>query len=90
MRDNKYHIADGQLIKTSNGQPVPDEEPVFILRARDALAITTLEVYKQLAEEDGTVPEEHINGVQEKIDAFRQFRVQYYDRIKAPGITRGA
>jgi hypothetical protein len=43
--NDMFHIEGELLIKTSNGEPVPEDEPLFILRARDAAAVPTLHDY---------------------------------------------
>ena len=42
-----FHIDGDELIKTSNGQPVPEDEPLFILRGRDLLAVTAIIAYRE-------------------------------------------
>lgn len=44
-----FHVDDeGRLVKTSNNQPVPEDEPVFILRGRDNLSVPTLIHYHKM------------------------------------------
>jgi hypothetical protein len=52
--NDMFHIEGEQLIKTSNGEPVPEDEPVFVLRARDAAALPTLQDYVKHCIELGT------------------------------------
>lgn len=42
------------LINTPD-DPIPDNEPVFLIRARDELAVTTVRIYAALARERGLV-----------------------------------
>lgn len=86
--NSHFHIDDEQIIKTSNGQPIPPEEPVFIFRGRDKLAVEALLHYVHVAKDDGC-NEEFLASLGATIDEFRQFRIQYHDRMKQPGITRG-
>lgn len=52
--DSKYSIAldddDGRpvIIKTQTGIPIPDDEPVFVLRGKDGLVPPTLQHYATL------------------------------------------
>ena len=40
--DSKFHIEGDQIVKTSNGDPIPEDEPLFLIRARDYLALPLL------------------------------------------------
>jgi hypothetical protein len=42
-----------QIVKRSNGEVIPYDEPIFILRGRDHLAIDLLEQYYALCNDDG-------------------------------------
>jgi hypothetical protein len=44
-----------------------EEEPVFILRAQDRLAVPAIEMYRALADSHGTAV---ANGIQLQIDTF--------------------
>lgn len=88
MKNSRFHIENNQLIKTSNGQPVPDDEPTFILRGRDHLAIATLRRYTVLAIEDDC-NNEFIDSICKVIQEFEKFSEQASDKMKQPGITRG-
>lgn len=51
----KYgYIAPGDL---TNGSDIPPEEPVFLLRAQDALAVQTLAAYFDLTQDAGCTDE---------------------------------
>jgi hypothetical protein len=42
-----FHIDGERLVKTSNNEPVPDDEPLFILRGRDVVALPGLLGYRE-------------------------------------------
>lgn len=86
--DPKYHIEDGRIIKTTNGEPIPEDEPLILFRARDRLALPALKAYKALCEADGCDPYQ-LEGIQNRIDAFEQFSLKRPARMKQPGCTRG-
>lgn len=96
--DPKFHIEidltrpgdedQVSIVKTSNGEPIPDDEPLILFRARDRNALATLEFYRDLCRADGC-NDFHDAGIQNRIEAFRQFRIDQPERIKQPGITRG-
>ncbi len=86
--NDRFSIHNEELIKTSNGQAIPPEEPIFILRGRDRLAAQTLVQYRMLCEMDGC-NQEHLDDIHKAILEFEQFSRQYYDRMKQPNITKG-
>jgi hypothetical protein len=60
----------GKYGKISVGK-LGEDEPVFILRARDKLALPALEMYKALASShDAKV----VGSLQQEIDAFRRWK----------------
>jgi hypothetical protein len=83
-----FHIEGEQIIKTSNGEAIPEDEPLFLLRGRDRLAATLLSVYWDLAEEDGC-NQWFLDKVKEAMDKFQNFAIEHHDRMKQPGITMG-
>lgn len=86
--DSKFHIDGEQIIKTSNGDSIPTDEPLFLLRGRDRLALPLLRLYEVLSEVDGC-NDYHMNGLRTRIGDFAQFRRDNRERMKQPGITRG-
>lgn len=85
MNDMKFRFG---LIKRSNEDPVPDDEPIFILRARDHLAVQALEYYYLISRKDGCT-DYHLEGLRQQIALFRDFAEDHKDRMKQPGVTRG-
>ncbi len=75
-------------IVNAKGEPVPDDEPMFLIRGRDHLAIDALKRYRELAEADDCT-EFHLRGIAERIAAFEKFAVDHPERMKQPGCTRG-
>jgi len=84
-QDLKFRFG---LIKISNGEAVPEDEPVFILRARDSLAIDTLQHYSNISNDDHCT-DYHLSGMARVIRAFMAFKRDHPERMKQPGITRG-
>lgn len=71
MHDRKYKIEGGRLVKRSNGVPVPEDEPLFILRAKDRNALPALVAYSALC-----VSLEHKEEVTKSVNDFVRFRNQ--------------
>jgi hypothetical protein len=93
--DPKFHIETNEageqsiaIVKTSNGEPIPDDEPLILFRARDRLALETVWYYRRLCEADGCT-EFQLAGMNDRIAAFEQFAKEHPERMKQPGITRG-
>ena len=76
------------LMKLSNGETIPEEEPVFFLRGRDKLALELLELYFDMSAEDGCTSYQ-LSGIRAAIDRFIAFKNTHADRMKQPGCTRG-
>lgn len=49
---------------------IADDEPVFVVRAQDALAPALLEHYASMCEQAGS-PERHVRGVVSAAEGFR-------------------
>jgi hypothetical protein len=96
--DPKYHIEvrstvgsivhNVHIVKSSNGQAIPPDEPVMLFRARDALAYRVLAYYRDLCIEDGCTTH-HVDAIRNRIQAFMDFSRKHPERMKQPGVTRG-
>ena len=45
INSGKYKIENGSIVNMFTGQPIPEGEPVFIIRGQDANAVDTLREY---------------------------------------------
>lgn len=87
--DGKFRIVGGEIVKTSSGEVLPHDEPLWLVRARDYLALPAIEYYTEMSRADGCT-DFHIECLRTLSEAFRGFAVAHPDRVKQPGITRGA
>lgn len=79
-QEPKYDVnADGRIFNRATGQVIPDDEPVFIFRARDRHAIKALKYYANVCTDD-----DHVAVVERRVDDFRAFRKMHPDRMKEP------
>lgn len=85
MNDGKFRLG---LVKISNGEAVPEDEPVFILRARDRNAVDLLAVYRELCAQD-KCNDYQMTGIEGAIARFMDFAERHPEKMKQPGITRG-
>lgn len=53
MHEQRFTIHKGRLCTRTDLRPVPENEPIFILRANDIHAITILSVYQDLVDFPG-------------------------------------
>ena len=79
-QEPKY-IINGPVVNRQSGHAIPDDEPVFLLRARDILALSVLEHYLEVAEH---CDQEHLDAIQKRIDQFEAFANKHPDRMKEP------
>lgn len=78
-QDPKFDIEDGRIINAASGKPIPENEPIFILRAKDIHAIKTLEFYLQQCAND-----HHRDVVTERIGHFESFAQCEAAQLKEP------
>lgn len=81
MNDAKYDVSDGRFVNRRSGNPIPEDEPVFILRARDNHAIAAMSYYVECCQDDL-----HRCDVESVINTFRAWRDANPDKTKEPGI----
>lgn len=80
-QESKYTCSqrDGRLVNRSTGKPIPDDEPVFVLRAQDIHALPLLHAYLSMVAEP-----DQANAVARRIAAFQDFALAHADRMKEP------
>lgn len=82
-QEPKYTVGErGRLVNRISGKPIPDEEPVFILRAQDKLAMQVLQQYHRLVSDTG----QHAGSIEERILAFSAFADAFPERMKYPNV----
>lgn len=78
--DGKYgHVTFEHAPHT----PIPDDEPVFILRAQDEVAPDAVEDYAYTSRDRGS-PESHVNAVLAAAADMRAWQLNNSDRVKVP------
>ena len=78
-QEPKYGIRDGQIVNLSSGAPIPDDEPIFIFRAKDRLAVRILTAYFSAIEDS-----EHARAVAGRLEDFKRFAREHPERMKDP------
>jgi len=79
MYERKYTIEDNQLVKKDNQVPVPNDEPVFILRAKDRKALPALLAYLMILDRL-----DQRESVTLCINDFRKFQEENPDKMHEP------
>lgn len=87
--DGKYHITNDEIVNTSTGAVIPEDEPLFLFRARDILALGILVTYGERCLINGCTNKQ-IEGVAREIKKFQNFIKQHHERMKQPGKKDGA
>jgi hypothetical protein len=78
-QEPKYGISDGQIVNRLSGAPIPDDEPIFIIRAKDRLAVRILTAYFSAIENP-----EHARAVAARLEDFKRFAREHPERMKDP------
>ena len=83
-QEPKYGIRDGRIINRHTGEPIPDDEPIFVFRAKDRLAVRILTAYFSAIEDP-----EHARAMAVRLEDFKRFAREHPERMKDPD-TRSA
>lgn len=79
-QETKYTFgAGGRLKNRYTGQVIPDDEPVFVLRARDVHARQAIAHYVSLLSDS-----RHVSEVGQRLAAFHEFAKDHAERMKVP------
>lgn len=79
MHERKYMFKDNKLVKRRGEKPVPDDEPLFIFRAKDRKALAALLAYNIILDNLDQKAE-----VTKSINDFRRFQERYPERMGEP------
>ena len=78
-QEPKYGIRDGQIVNRLSGASIPGDEPIFIFRAKDRLAVRILTSYFSAIEDP-----EHARAVAGRLEDFKRFAREHPERMKDP------
>jgi hypothetical protein len=62
---------------------IPDDEPVFVIRAADMLAPGAVRAYMNLARDQGLLPE-YVDSIRQAYEVMAAWQVAHPDRVKVP------
>lgn len=86
-QDPKYSIRNNRLINAERNEDIPEDEPVFLLRARDMHGLDGVFRYFDTirhAVGQGEVLPAHMEAVRQRVLQFEQFRLTHPERMKQP------
>jgi hypothetical protein len=81
-------VHDGDYKKAKAALGIPEDEPIFVIRAQDRFAVPVLERYRNFVtaikdprnEDDET----WLRQLRESIDTFMQFQDENPNKLKSP------
>jgi hypothetical protein len=80
FQEPKYTVnAHGKLMNRKTGIAIPDDEPVFIMRAKDSLALKMLTAYRHSLEKG-----EHRDAVDARIKQFEEYMATHAQNVRMP------
>lgn len=77
-QEPKYNAEAGQLVNRATGKPIPSDEPVFVLRAKDRNAVHAIMHYRSLCLGNP----DHYQAVDARVGDFLKFAEEHPDRMK--------
>ena len=87
-QEPKYTVTTDAIVSRASGRPIPSDEPVFILRARDYHARDTLIHYLSKILRNGSNP--HADAVLGRLRDFQRFADKNSNRMKHPDTEQAA
>lgn len=85
---SRFEVKGDRIVKVSNGEAIPEDEPLFLMRARDVAALPALRDYWVRCAEAGA-DEWQLTELNKELELFERFRDLCRARMKVPGITHG-
>ncbi len=80
--DGKYQTTGD--IQKLDGTPIPDDEPLILFRAKDALLLPQLlEDYRALCRQSGS-PAQHLEGITDRITVIKQWQDEHEEIVRRP------
>lgn len=78
-QEPKYDAVDGRIVNRASGEAIPDDEPVFIFRARDRHALEAIRRYSYTVSDPA-----HRDAIRLRMRDFENFWDDHPERMKEP------
>lgn len=89
-QEPKYDVnVFGQIFNRATGAAIPNDEPVFVLRGKDMLAVPLLARYLDLLKREG-VAADSVEAVEARLKQFFDFATKNPERMKLPDTAAAA
>lgn len=82
-QDPKYGIKDNRIVNMATGEPIPLDEPIFIMRAKDSNAAHGISLYADLCHDPN-----HLEAVYARCEEFVNFRENHPGRMREPDTAK--
>lgn len=79
MYERKYKIVNNKLVKRDKEIPVPEDEPLFILRAKDRKALPAILAYHMILDRL-----DQKEAVTKCVNDFREFQEKHPELMSEP------
>lgn len=83
IQEPKYEAKNNRIYNRASGEVIPDDEPIFILRARDLYSQNAIQHYLEVIS-SGT---DHEKAVENRLLDFQRFSKVHPERMKYPDTT---
>ncbi len=80
MNNTVFEIIENRLVSKTHDEAVPENEPIFVLRARDSKALGTIRCYQSLF----TPTSRNWKIIQKILEDFSEFRQKFPEEMKKP------
>lgn len=70
------------IVSRTDGTPIPEDEPCFVVRAKDVFAVAVLRYYRDLTED--AAPQELTDDMDRHIDLMNEWRRRNAHLVKIP------
>jgi hypothetical protein len=78
-QERKYDAVDGKIVNRATGKPIPDDEPIFIFRAKDQISLVALVAYSNMCSDDL-----HRKVILGRLQDFIAWQEANLDKVKEP------
>lgn len=82
LLDESGEVHVSRLVNAATGIPIPEDEPIMLLRAKDKHALPTIYDYAERIADP-----EHGNAVFARAQEFHNFRERFPELMKEPDTT---
>jgi hypothetical protein len=79
-QEPKYTVRGGRIVNRATGIAIPDDEPLFILRAKDREAVYAIMGYRSRCLGNA----DHYRAIDGRVEDFLRFKEAHPERMKEP------